>query len=118
MESITELKKPRINDRLRVIGLCLHEDFRERVGLLLGQTQNRSQLDDPGHAKDVVYAELAVKFNDDDFKVSHPTNWKNAETELSTYYLFDPNDPDEAHAGAIWALVVSSQIVMASIFLK
>ena len=94
MESIMELKKPRINDRLRVIGLCLHEDFRERVGLLLGQTQNRSQLDDPGHAKDVVYAELAVKFNDDDFKVSHPTNWKNAETELSKYYLFDPNDPE------------------------
>ena len=92
MEPIAELKKPRINDRLRVIGLCLHEDFRDRVGLLLGQTQNRSQLDDPGHAKDVVYAELAVKFNDRDFKVRHPANWKNAENELSTYSLFDPND--------------------------
>ena len=91
MESIAELKKPRINDRLRVIGICLHEDFRDRIGLLMGTTQNRSQLDDPGYSKDTLYAEMALKFNDSDFVISHPTKWNEAEDELVSYDFFDPN---------------------------
>ena len=91
MENIAELKKPRVNDRLRLIGLCLHEEFREHIGLLTGLSQNRTQLDDPGYSKDALFAEMTIKFNDSEFIVSHPTNWKNAEDELSSYALLDPN---------------------------
>ena len=64
METIADLKKPCVNDRIRVIGICLHEDFRDRLGLLIGSTQNRPELDDPGYNKDALFAEMAIKFND------------------------------------------------------
>jgi hypothetical protein len=91
MESMTELKKPRTNDRLRVTGVSLHEDFRDRIGLLLGTTQTRSESDDPGHAKNALFAEMAIKFNDPEFKTCHPVKWKDAEDELASYDQLDPN---------------------------
>lgn len=52
-------------------------------------SQNRSQLNDPG--KYVLFAEIAIKFNDCEFVVLHPTKWKDAEDEPSSYDLYDPN---------------------------
>ena len=87
----SQLKKPCKNDRIRVIGICLHEDFCDRLGLLIGLTQNRPELDDPGYNKDALFAEMAIKFNDPELKIPHSAKWKDAEGELSSYDLLDPN---------------------------
>lgn len=91
MSSISDLKKPRINDRLHLIGVCLHEDFRERFRLLIGTTQNRPELDDPGYSKDARFAEMALKYNDQEFRISLPAKRKDAEDEIPTFISLDPN---------------------------
>ena len=69
MEAIADLKKSSVNHRLRAIGLCLHENFRDRIVLLTGWSQNRTQLDDPGYSKDALFVETAIKFNDREFVI-------------------------------------------------
>jgi hypothetical protein len=112
-QSIVDIMKPTINDKVRLALLLFHDDVREYVPDMLSKTKaaptgsnntgNRANLDAASSRKKRGKLLLLNLFKDVDVKVEFPSAWKDASAQkfiddkkgdgwYTEHASFDPND--------------------------
>jgi len=88
-----EAAKPTANDRLRVFGILLSEDFLDDLRCLVDKRKRRRhEIDSPEFSTDAVYARVQLAFNNDDLEIGNPTEWEEAIEKYPNWSDLDPND--------------------------
>ena len=91
--NLDELQKPTANDRIRLFGIALSEDFLEDLRLLVDRKKRkRHEIDSPEFSSDAVFARFQMAFNNDEITIQHPNEWAPAVVKYSDWSDIDPND--------------------------
>ena len=84
-----ERKETTVNDKLRVFGIMLSNDYRDEMSnLSKGKGSTRDELDNPELRVSKIFEAFSKAFNDKKFHIEHPVNYE----KLAGAQKMNPNE--------------------------